>query len=88
MSTSDHSATPVEDALGAQPDPLSTSPVTMMNPWLAYCQTTRPAVQHLDPQQQLRVMGIMWKALSEDQKMPYRHFPKAVLGVAEFKLPA
>jgi len=72
------------DALSDPSDSAVTTaaPVKMMNPWLAFCSATRPAVQHLAPQQQLREMGVMWKALSEADKAPFRGVPKAVSLVA------
>jgi len=57
------------------------APVKMMNPWLAFCKETRHEVRHLGPQQQLREMGVMWKALSEVEKEPFRFVPKALPAV-------
>jgi len=70
-------ADPDAAAPGADPAQAPAAPVKMMNPWLAFCKETRPAVQHLSPQQQLREMSVLWKDLSDDEKAPFRNVPKA-----------
>jgi len=70
-------ADPDAAAPGADPAQAPAALVKMMNPWLAFCKETRPEVQHLGPQQQLREMGVMWKALSDEEKAPFRRVLKA-----------